>query len=108
MNCYTVILTQSAKEDILNREKYILNNFKYRELAINYSRKMKKAINGLSIMPSGYESTGFIYRGYSICFKPFQTYLIFFTVNDILKTVTVLRVLQDGQNWKYIIKQWLS
>lgn len=53
-------------------------------------------------------ATGFTYRGYEIYLKPRSTYLIFYTVDEEKKTVTVLRVMQDGMNWKPITKRWLK
>lgn len=38
---------------------------------------------------------------------PSQSYLLFFVVDENKFEVTILRVLQDGQDWEYIIKQWL-
>ena len=36
--------------------------------------------------------------------KPCEFYLLFYTVDEAVKTVTVLRVMQDGMDWQYIIK----
>ena len=107
MSQYRVVLAQSGKKDIKERKKYILFQFKYRQLAENFSKKMKKALLSLDTLPAGYESTDFEYRGYNIYYKPYQTYLLFFVINENNKVVTVLRILQDGQNWKYIISRWI-
>ncbi len=40
--------------------------------------------------------------------KPYQAYLLFYVVDDDLSEVTILRVLQDGMNWKYILDRWIS
>ena len=45
---------------------------------------------------------------YTHLLKPRSTYLIFYTVDEEKKTVTVLRVMQDGMNWKHITKRWLK
>jgi hypothetical protein len=34
--------------------------------------------------------------------------LFFYVVDEEKQKVTVLRVLQDGMNWKIIIKRWLE
>ena len=39
--------------------------------------------------------------------KPCESYLLFYTVDEAVKTVTVLRVMQDGMDWQYIINRWL-
>ena len=108
MNRYKVVVARSGKEDIKERKKYILDHFKYRELAENFSKKIKKALISLETLPTGYNTSGFVYRGYDVYFKSFQTYIIFFIVEESTKTVVVLRVLQDGQNWKYIIRKWIK
>lgn len=44
---------------------------------------------------------------YDIYMKPCESYLLFYTVDEAVKTVTVLRVMQDGMDWQYIINRWL-
>lgn len=91
----------------MEKKKYILEQFKYREYAESFSRKIKKAILELDTLPSGYHTIGFQYRGYDIHLKHCESYLLFYTVNEETKTVTVLRVMQDGMDWQYIIDRWL-
>lgn len=105
---YNVLITQSAKIDVKNKKKYILINFKYREYAENYSKKIKSATLQLQHFPTGYEKTGFAYRGYDIYIKPYESYLFFYTVIEQSSTVLVLRILQDGMDWQFIIKRWLQ
>ncbi|WP_419094329.1 hypothetical protein [[Ruminococcus] torques] len=50
---YKVLLTDIAKEDIKEKKKYILRNFKYREYAEHFSRKIKKAVQDLDTLPDG-------------------------------------------------------
>ncbi len=59
-------------------------------------------------MPTGFDTIGIQCKGYDIHMKPYRTYLIFYVVDEASKKVTVLRVLQDGMDWQYIIKQWLK
>ena len=108
MEHYRVMIAQSGKEDIKERKRYILSKFRYRTLAENFTQKIKKAVQSLDTLPTGYEVTGFQYRGYVIYYKTYQTYLLFFIVDDLEKEVIVLRVLQDRQNWQYIIGQWIK
>lgn len=105
---YRVLITEIAKEDVEEKKKYILRNFKYREYADNFSREIKQAVYGLEILPVGYGTTGFRYRGYDIYLKAYKNYLLFYTVDKNTATVTVLRILQDGMDWENIIRQWIS
>lgn len=104
---YKVVIADSGKEDIKQRKKYIIDNFKYRSYAENFSHKIKKAVMQLDIFPVGYDTTGFTYKEYDIYFKPYQSYIIFYTVNDDKGVVTVLRVLRDSEDWQYIIRKWI-
>ena len=41
---YKVVIAQSGKLDVKEKKKYILQQFKYREYAENFSKKIKKAV----------------------------------------------------------------
>lgn len=85
-----------------------MDTFKYRELEENFTKKMKEATEGLKTLPTGFDTVGFQYRGYDIHMKPYRTYLFFYVVDNEKKTVTVLRVMQDGMDWQFILKRWLK
>lgn len=104
---YRIKYTYTSRDDIRGMKKYILDNFKYRELGENFTKKMKTAVDGLRTLPTGYNMTGIRYRGYDIYLKPYRTYLLLYIVDDELSVVTILRVLQDGMNWQYILKRWI-
>jgi toxin ParE1/3/4 len=55
----------------------------------------------------GYQHTGFMDWGYQICTKPRDTYLVFYVVDESKQVVPVLRIMQDGMNWQYIIGRWI-
>ena len=95
---YRVLLSKDALDDIKVTKKYILTTFQYREYAENFSRKIKKAINELSVFPTGY-----VIEGLEIYLKPYSTYLIFFVIENNI--VTVIRVLKDRMYWQSIIKK---
>ena len=89
-------------------KKYILETFKYRELGENFTKKMKEATKALKTLPTGYDTVEFMYRGYNIYLKPYHTYLFFYIVDEPTHTVTVLRVMKDGMNWKGVLQSWLQ
>lgn len=105
---YKVEYTFSSRDDMRKMKKYILDTFKYRELGENFTKKMKDATEGLKTLPTGFDTVGFQYRGYDIHMKPYRTYLFFYIVDNEKKTVTVLRVMQDGMDWQFILKRWLK
>ena len=100
---YQILLSKDALQDIKDIKSYILKNFKYREYAENFSKKIKKAIKSLTPFAEGYEKTGYEIEGLEVYYKPYSTYLIFFVVEDT--TVTVIRVLKDRMYWQGIINR---
>ena len=105
---YKVVIAQSGKMDIMNKKRYIIENFKYRDYAQSFSAKIKKAVQDLDTLPTGYGITGFQYRGYDIYMKPNSNHLLFYMIDEEKMVVTVLRVLQDGMDWEYIIRCWIE
>jgi len=105
---YKIEYTFSSRDDMRKMKKYILDTFKYRELGENFTKKMKDAANELKKLPTAFDTIGLHYRGYDIHLKPYRTYLFFYVVDNEKMTVTVLRVLQDGMNWEFILKRWLK
>lgn len=105
---YRVEYTFSSRDDMRKMKKYILETFKYRELGENFTKKMKDAAEGLKVLPQGFDTVGFQYRGYDIYLKPYRTYLFFYVVDDVQKIVTILRVMQDGMDWQSVLKRWLK
>lgn len=105
---YNVVIAESGKVDIIRKKKYILDSFKYRDYAENYSKNIQKAARELDTFPTAYETSGFMYRGYAIYYYPRVGHLLFFIVDENTRTVTILRVLQDGMDWKSIIEEWIQ
>ena len=100
---YKILLSKDALQYIKDNKSYILKNFKYREYAENFSKKIKKAIKELDPFAEGYEKTGFLIEGLEVYYKPYSTSLIFFVVEDT--AVTVVRVLKDRMYWQAIINR---
>lgn len=63
---YRVQIAQSGKQDIKAMKTYILRQFKYRELAENFSKKIKRALKSLDTFPDGHQHTGFMYGRYEL------------------------------------------
>lgn len=69
LKTYKIKYTNSSRCDMQEMKRYILEKFKYRELGENYTRKMKKAVDTLKIMPTGFDMIGIKYRGQEIISK---------------------------------------
>ncbi len=68
---------------------YILEMFKYRKLGDVYTKRMKKAMESLKILPKAHSKIGLKYRGYDIYMKPYHTYLFFYCINEMEKTIVM-------------------
>ena len=100
---YKVILSKDALEDIKDTKKYILDTFKYRQYAEDFSKKLKKAVRSLSVLAAGYKKTGFVIENMEVYYKPYSTYLIFFVIQD--DTIIIVRILKDRMYWQSIINR---
>lgn len=101
----TVQYTEAARSDIKEKKMYILQTFRYRAYGENFSRKMKEAEERLKNLPVLPTATDFTYRGYDIYLLVHKTYLFLFIADGSL--ITVLRVFENGMNWKRILERWL-
>ena len=106
LNNYGIRYTQHSQNDVISMRQYILKEFEYLELVDNFDKKMSKAIKKIQNAPKIYQPTEFYYREYEIYMRCVGSYLFFYIVEDV--TIILLRVLQNGMNWKYIIKSWIE
>lgn len=104
---YTLTFAESASSDQISLKKYILENFGYVEYGESFDSKMKSAVKVIKNAASSIRPTSFYYRGYVIYMLVHKTYLFFYVVDEELDNITVLRALNDGRNWKAIIRDWL-
>lgn len=100
---YKIRLSADAKNDIAQIKRYLLKKFHYRETAEAFSKNIKQAILSLNPFAEAYPKTGLFIQDLEVFFKPYQTYLIFFVVED--NSVTVIRVLKDRMYWQSIIQK---
>ena len=67
---YDVVIAESGKIDIIKKKKYILESFKYRDYAENYSSKIRKAAKELETFPYAYQTSGIVDMRYIIIREP--------------------------------------
>jgi len=87
--------------------KYIIDRFRYREYGDAFTKKIKKGIDSIRKFPQGFSATGFKYRGYDIYMRPYHTYLILYTIDKNIHVITILRVMKEGMNWRFVLARWL-
>ena len=101
---YDVVETDEAIEDIVNFATCIKRKFKNQQAIDNLLNNYDKQVQSLMAFPTGYRGISVEYRGYEIRIKPFDTYNLFFVVNEEEQRVTILRVLKNRQDWQRILR----
>lgn len=104
---YQVEYTYSAKKDVREMRKYIIDKFKYREYGDAFTKKIKRGVESIKEFPKGFSRTEFRYKGYIIYLRPHQKYLILYTIDKTINMITILRVMRDGMDWRFILARWL-
>ncbi len=105
---YKLRETREAIDDVARTAEYLAKTLKNPKAALNFLNKYDKEIQRLETFPFGYKGIGFEYRGYEIRLKPFDTYNIFFVVDEEEKEISVLKVLKNRQDWKTILGEEFS
>jgi len=101
---YSVNITDIAEEDILNTLKYIANVLKSPIAANNLLDEIERHEEILENTPNIYPLVPDEYlaqRG--LKFTMIKNYLMFYTINEDEKTVTVVRFLYGRRDWKNIL-----
>lgn len=101
---YRVVMTKEALEDVSNLADYILDAFENKKAADDFLDAYDRQVGILSTFPTGYRGISMEYRGYEIRLKPFDTYNLFFVVDDEIGQIVILRLLKNLQDWNQILR----
>lgn len=101
---YKVLVTDEAIEDIFGLIRYIHLEFCNPDAAENLYNNLNREVKNVGEFPFKFSDSGIKYRGYLIHKKVYDSYLIFYIINDKKKEVYVLRVIQDLMNWRTILR----
>lgn len=101
---YKLVTTQEALEDVSNLAIYMIDTFKNQKAADDFLDAYDRQVKVLSAFPIGYRGISIEYRGYEIRLKPFDTYNLFFIVDDEIGKIVILRLLKNLQDWKQILR----
>ena len=101
---YDVMVSDEAVEDVWKLVAYVHTELHNPAASKKLYVNLKREINNMTVLPQKHTASGLYYRGYIIYKKVYQSYIIFYIVDDIQKIVFVLRVLKDIMNWKRMVK----
>lgn len=100
---YKIRETLEAVKDVTDFAIYMIEKFKNPKAAYDFLARYDKEIQQLKTFPFCYRGISFEYQGMEIRLKPYDTYNIFFVVEQNIQEIIILRVLKDIQNWKAIL-----
>jgi len=101
---YSINITDIAEEDILNTVKYIADVLKAPIAADNLLDEVERHEEILENTPNIYPFVPDEYLAQKgLKFTMIKNYLMFYTINEDEKTVTVVRFLYGRRDWKNIL-----
>ena len=102
---YFVKITDIAEEDILSTVKYIADVLKAPIAANNLLDEIEKQEEILGHTPKIYPFAPDYYLAEKgIRFVMIKNYIMFYTINEEEKTVTIIRFLYGRRDWKNILQ----
>ena len=91
---YKIIVTAPAQKDLQNAVSYISNELKNKQAAFNLIDLVEETVKSLTDMPERYAVVDDeILSREGFRFIQIKNYLMFYTINERKKTITVVRVL---------------
>jgi plasmid stabilization system protein ParE len=101
---YSLIITDIAEEDILNTITYIADVLKAPTAANNLLDEIEKHEEILENTPNIYPLVPDEYLAQNgLRFTIIKNYLMFYTINEDEKMITVIRFLYGRRDWKNIL-----
>lgn len=101
---YKVLVTDEAIDDILKLVKYIHRELGNPGAAEKLYSNLNREVSNTGLFPLKFSDSGIKYRGYIIHKKVFESYLLFYIIDDKRKMVYILRILKDPMNWQRILQ----
>jgi len=96
---YKIAYSETSEQDLVNIFGYISMNLLEPETAKKQNNRIMNAIAGLEELPLRhklYQNEPFHSRGLRVL--PVDNYLVFYTVIEKAKTVTIIRIMYGGRN----------
>jgi len=104
MSDYSIIYSPEAKDDLREIYSYIAFDLKAPENAEGQVNRIRKEIRSLDFMPSRYGIVDWEpWKSMNMHKVPVDNFVVYYAVNDDLRTVTVIRIFYGGRNVEGII-----
>ncbi len=104
MDDYRIMLTERAKEDIIDIGDYITFTLLEPDISKNLIKGLRNSISQLKHFPYRYPLVqDDILQNQGVRCKPYENYYIFYEVVEIMQSVIILRIGYNRRNWKDIL-----
>ena len=104
MDRYRMVITSTAKQDIIDIGDYISNILLEPDTSRRFVKGLRHSISQLQYFPNKFPivKDTFLARKCIRC-MPYKNYYAFYVVSENSKLVTILRVGYNRRNWKNIL-----
>ena len=102
---YKVFVTDEAINDMVDLIQYIRIQLCNPDAAHKLYCDLGREISGIGGFPLKFADSGIRYRGYVIHKKVYESYLLFYIINDEKQEVYVLRVLKNLVDWQNLLQR---
>jgi len=103
-----VLVTDEAIDDIFSLVKYIHIDLENPDAAEKLYSNLNREVSNKGLFPLKFSDSGIKYRGYIIHKKVFESYLLFYMIDNekqIEKQIVyILKILKDRMNWQRILQ----
>ena len=104
MTEYTIVIEETAENDLVGMLSYISNTLHEPNTAFKIYNSIKKEILSLEKMPFRFAVVNEEpYRSMGIRRIPVENYTAFYIVDENEKTVHIFRILYNRREWQYLL-----
>lgn len=101
---YAVLYSPRAKDDLSEIYSYIASDLESPGNAKGQTNRIREEIRSLGFMPARYDIVDWeLWRSMGMHKVPVDNFVIFYTIDDERRTVTVIRIFYGGRDISEII-----
>ncbi len=102
---YKIVYSSEALDDIRKIYSYIAYELQVPDTALNQVNRIRKEIRSLDFMPMRYAIVDWNpWKSMHMHKVPVDNYIIFYLVNSVTMTVTIIRIVYSGQDMESNVK----
>ena len=107
MDNYNVKVTEEATLDLIQIYSYICTEFNSPQYAIKQTDRIRTAIRSLDVLPLRFKIVTFEpWSSMNIRQFPIDNFIIYYSVDEQMKTVDILRIFSSKQDIENKINDW--